>query len=65
MFGGSPGTQRGRSQMRAPRSTSAFLSTGYGLRGCEGARAGARRGLAYRVPERELPLTHPAEAGAE
>lgn len=31
----------------------------------EGARARAQRGLAYRVPERELPLTHPAEAGAE
>lgn len=28
-------------------------------------RARAQRGLAYRVPERELPLTHPAEAGAE
>lgn len=28
-------------------------------------RARAQRGLAYRVPERELPLTHPAEAGAQ
>lgn len=70
MSAGFPGTQRGCSQTGTSRSASALLGIGHRL----GERFGLterssertpRRGLAYRVPERELPLTHPAEAGAE
>lgn len=67
---GSPGSQRGFSQTGASRFASALLGTGHGLGGRswlnqEKERAHARGDLAYRVPERELPLTHPAEAGAQ
>lgn len=70
MSAGSPGRSEAfpRQELPAPLPLSrapAAAWEGAPGRPSEGASACAQRGLAYRVPERELPLTHPAEAGAE